>query len=138
MLEYRFGPKSRILAVDTSFPPGDGYARFGAEYQPAGWGVPGLTLFADGRVGEHDYSRVIGGLRLYFGGAKSLKDRHRLDDPGNVAQEAADVALSGDQTQAAGSVCPGVETLEATSQDNITAGTTLACSDPAFSTSDSR
>jgi hypothetical protein len=52
------------------------------EYQTQ---IKGLALFAEGGVGENDYSHVLGGIRLYFGGGcKSLKDRHRKDDPDNI------------------------------------------------------
>lgn len=40
------------------------------------------SLFVDATFGEDDTSYVGGGLRLYFGNsAKSLKQRHREDDP---------------------------------------------------------
>lgn len=52
------------------------------EYQTQ---IKGLALFADAGFGENDYSHLIGGIRLYFGGGcKSLKDRHRKDDPDNI------------------------------------------------------
>ena len=51
------------------------------EYQPAIEGFSGLSVFADAAFGDDDYSSVMVGLRYYFGGKKSLKDRHRRDDP---------------------------------------------------------
>lgn len=50
------------------------------------WQTPvrGLALFVDGGVGDNSYSHLMGGVRIYFGGNKSLKDRHRKDDPSNI------------------------------------------------------
>jgi hypothetical protein len=53
----------------------------GLEYQTS---LPGVALFVDGGVGDHNYRQVLGGIRIYFGGKKSLKDRHRKDDPENM------------------------------------------------------
>lgn len=54
---------------------------FGAEFQPGFAAAPGLSLFADGEVGENDYYSALLGIRYYFGETKSLIDRHRRDDP---------------------------------------------------------
>ena len=51
------------------------------EYQTP---VKGLAIFATGGVGENNYAHLMGGVRLYFGGDKSLKDRHRRDDPDSI------------------------------------------------------
>jgi hypothetical protein len=59
--------------------------RAGFEYQPGIAGWSGLALFADGTVGDDGYASALGGVRFYFGENKSLKDRHRKDDPGNDA-----------------------------------------------------
>jgi hypothetical protein len=50
------------------------------------WQTPksGVALFADGGVGENGYAHLLGGVRVYFGGSKPLKARHRQDDPSNV------------------------------------------------------
>ena len=50
------------------------------------WQTPvnGWAVFADGGIGENGYAHLLGGLRMYFGGNKSLKDRHRQDDPSNI------------------------------------------------------
>jgi len=61
---------------------GDAGARFSAEYQPGITSLPGLSLFADGIVAE-DFDQVLIGIRYYFGETKSLKRRHREDDPQN-------------------------------------------------------
>lgn len=63
----------------------DHSARVGFEYQPAIDGWSGLALFADGAVGDDGFASALGGVRFYFGENKSLKDRHRKDDPGNDA-----------------------------------------------------
>ncbi len=53
----------------------------GFEYQPET--LP-ASLFVDAMVGTDHYTSVMGGLRFYFGGDdKSLKARHREDDPGH-------------------------------------------------------
>lgn len=50
------------------------------------WQTPmkGVALFADAGVGDANYAHVLGGIRIYFGGSKSLKERHRNDDPDNI------------------------------------------------------
>lgn len=62
----------------------DGALNLGLEYQPALSQLGGLTLFADGSIGDNDNSSILGGVRFYFGEAKSLKRRHREDDPQNI------------------------------------------------------
>lgn len=52
-----------------------------AEFQPGIAALPGLSVFADTTVGDDSYVNVAVGLRYYFGAEKSLKLRHRLDDP---------------------------------------------------------
>lgn len=53
----------------------------GFEYQPET--LPG-SLFVDAMVGSDHYTSIMGGLRIYFGADdKSLKARHREDDPGH-------------------------------------------------------
>ena len=54
---------------------------FGGEFQPGFAAAPGLSLFAEGDVGEDDYYTAFVGIRYYFGETKSLRDRHRKDDP---------------------------------------------------------
>lgn len=49
--------------------------------------VNGLSLFTRTMVAENDYDHVLLGLRYYFGGEKSLKKRHRHDDPRSVVQD---------------------------------------------------
>jgi len=46
--------------------------------------VSGVAVFADAGVGDHNYAHVMGGVRVYFGGSKPLKNRHRKDDPSNI------------------------------------------------------
>ena len=59
------------------------------EWQPAVEGMTGLSFFAEGAVGEDDYSSVNAGIRFYFGEGPTLKDRHRRDDPpDNVVEKA--------------------------------------------------
>ena len=57
----------------------------GAEYMPGLKILPGLTLFARGSWGESDYHSVVAGVKYYFGNGKTLKQKHREDDPENMA-----------------------------------------------------
>ncbi|HMP81701.1 MAG TPA: hypothetical protein PKA41_03220 [Verrucomicrobiota bacterium] len=49
-----------------------------AEYQTP---LRGLALTAEVAVGSYDYDHWLLGVRYYFGGNKSLRDRQRQDDP---------------------------------------------------------
>jgi hypothetical protein len=60
---------------------GKNFAVVGLEYQTP---VRGLALFVDGGLGDSDFRQLTGGVRYYFGGAKTLKARHRQDDPENI------------------------------------------------------
>jgi hypothetical protein len=62
------------------------------EYQTP---IRGLALFVDGGVGENDYSHLIGGARIYFGDNKTLKDRHRKDDPSNILSDFINTGITG-------------------------------------------
>lgn len=66
-----------------------GFGRLGLEYQPGIAAMPGLALFADAAAGDNGYYKVFVGLRVYFGSVKSLKDRHRRDDPENTLAASA-------------------------------------------------
>ncbi len=55
--------------------------RLGAEFQP---GESGLTLFVDAATGNNGFDYLLLGARWYFGESKSLKRRHREDDPVNA------------------------------------------------------
>ena len=67
-VRYMEGPGA-IGVVDVEWQPHNG---------------SGLSLYAKGSFGDHDYKQVLGGVRYYFGDpGKSLIDRHRQDDPGN-------------------------------------------------------
>lgn len=60
-------------------------ANVGLEYQTTALGMSGLSVFADSSVGKDDYYSVLVGLRFYFGNEdKSLKRRHREDDPDGI------------------------------------------------------
>ncbi|MDP2329707.1 MAG: hypothetical protein Q8M19_03285 [Reyranella sp.] len=51
------------------------------EYQPDFVASRNVSFFADGSAGDDSFYRVTGGVRLYFGPAKTLIRRHREDDP---------------------------------------------------------
>jgi hypothetical protein len=65
-----------------------------AEYMFRGLGAP-MSLFANGRVGEDDYREVRGGVRIYLGAKpdKSLRNRHRTQDPPNYVPTFPDLIL---------------------------------------------
>ena len=66
----------------------EGLGRIGLEFQPDLPAIPGLTLFADAAVGGDGHNQVFIGLRIYFGGSKkSLRDRHRRDDPKSTLRD---------------------------------------------------
>lgn len=53
--------------------------RVGFEYRPGFEVIPGLTFFAEGAIGEHNYNRIYGGIRIFFGPSETLKKRYRYD-----------------------------------------------------------
>lgn len=55
-----------------------------AEWQVPSRSLPGLALFIDAAKGNKDFDMAIVGVRYYFGGNKSLIQRHRQDDPDNL------------------------------------------------------
>lgn len=75
------------LALDVGASKADKFDRqhLGVEYQTH---VKGLALFADAAQGDNGYDHVMGGLTYYFGGNKTLKQRHREDDPKNLLLDA--------------------------------------------------
>jgi hypothetical protein len=60
------------------------------------WQLPdsGFSLYADGAVGSDDHSTIFGGIRYHFGEQKSLKRRHREDDPLNWIEILKRVAMA--------------------------------------------
>lgn len=50
------------------------------EYQTP---VKGLAVFGDVGLGDNNFFQLLGGVRYYIGGNKTLKARHRTDDPSN-------------------------------------------------------
>jgi len=75
------------LSLGGGYASHDGFGRAGVEFQPGIAALPGLAFFADGEVGENGYDRVFAGFRYYFGDTKSLKLRHRQDDPGDIVTD---------------------------------------------------
>lgn len=47
----------------------------------------GVSLFAEGRIGEDEYRGAWAGVRMYLGDEKSLIRRHREDDPTDWAED---------------------------------------------------
>lgn len=54
------------------------------EYQTP---ISGLTLTAEAAYGDNGYDHLLFGIRYYFGGKKTLRDRHRQDDPHGLMQQ---------------------------------------------------
>ena len=73
--------------------------RVGMEWQIGEVGVP-VSLTADARFGENDFTSVSAGLKIYFGGEdKSLIQRHREDDPPNRSVDAFTGAAAAGQNR---------------------------------------
>ncbi|MEI8175241.1 MAG: hypothetical protein WCG78_00030 [Candidatus Omnitrophota bacterium] len=71
------------------------------EYMPGLKVLPGVAFFADARWGESNYHSFLTGVTYYFGpGNKSLKARHREDDPQNQALKGLFLASQGGLTNA--------------------------------------
>ncbi len=47
----------------------------------------GVSLFAEGRIGEDEYRGAWAGVRMYLGDEKTLIRRHREDDPTDWAED---------------------------------------------------
>jgi len=54
------------------------------EYQTP---IHGLTVFAEVARGENDYDHTLFGVQFYIGKPKSLKLRHRQDDPPSIVPD---------------------------------------------------
>ncbi|MFM2169742.1 MAG: hypothetical protein RIS79_4113 [Verrucomicrobiota bacterium] len=78
---------------------GKNFCIVGLEYQTP---VRGMSVFVDGGLGDNDFRQLTGGLRIYFGGDKPLKARHRQDDPENITSifsGTGGAAISGPRAQ---------------------------------------
>ena len=76
-----------MLELEPGVHAGDFLGSLGVEYQlDLAW-ASGLCVFAEGAIGEGSYDRWYGGIRYYFGSKKSLKLRHRTDDPSSLTPE---------------------------------------------------
>lgn len=64
------------------------------EYQTP---IAGLALFADGALGDASFYSLVGGVRYYFGAKKSLKARHRQDDPQSLPGSNLATSIAGGQ-----------------------------------------
>lgn len=70
------------LSVGHRFTADRNALALGAEYQlDQTLFNNGVSLFAEGRIGEDDYNAIWAGVRLYLGDEKTLMRRHREDDP---------------------------------------------------------
>lgn len=58
-----------------------------AEWQLPTPSLPGLALYLDAAKGGGRFDQTIVGVRYYFGGSKTLIERHRRDDPDNLLSE---------------------------------------------------
>lgn len=76
------------LSVGHRYTNGRNAIAVGVEYQlEQDMFAGGVSLFAEGRIGEDDYKAVWGGVRLYLADEKSLMKRHREDDPTGLNEE---------------------------------------------------
>ena len=92
------------------------------EWQPQGLGVP-VSLFVEGQVGSNSHASVFGGFRFHFGaGDKSLKRRHREDDPVNPLMNLLATTCTGVFPAGSGFVIDGI-----TSKDGIVSAYTDSC-----------
>ncbi len=68
------------LRVGASFTTAfrDSLGKGEIEYQTP---INGLALTAEAAIGDHGYDHWLLGVRYYFGGKKSLRERQRQDDP---------------------------------------------------------
>ena len=68
------------LLVSASFTTAfnDNLGKGNLEYQTP---INGLALTTEAALGNHGYDHLLFGIRYYFGGKKSLRERHRQDDP---------------------------------------------------------
>lgn len=82
-LRYYFTENGNVYAGHR-YLGGENALALGAEVaQPLGHGVM-ASLFAEANFGEGNYHGAWGGLKFYFGlDDKTLKDRHRREDPNN-------------------------------------------------------
>ena len=72
-----------VLSIGGETSPGIDFGRISAEWRPGFEALPGLSLFADGEFGNHDYESVRIGFTYHFGSSSSsLLDRDRREDPG--------------------------------------------------------
>lgn len=67
--------------IETRFE--QNYASLEVEYECSSSPV---SIFTAASVGESEYKDISIGLRYYFGKKKSLKERHRHDDPRSVVR----------------------------------------------------
>lgn len=67
----------------------------------------GVALFAEGRIGEDDYTGGWAGMRMYFGENKSLMRRHREDDPTDWAEDSVFSVVNGASNSSANGEVPG-------------------------------
>jgi len=87
-VDVRYYPRNNLmLEFETGVHAGDFLGSLGIEYQLDLAQISGLCVFAEGAVGEGRYDRWFGGIRYYFGSKKSLKKRHRTDDPSSLTPE---------------------------------------------------
>ena len=77
-----FATDNLLFHVEGEYDPErEGLGRFGAEYLPGFEALPGLSFYGEAAIGNHDYGRVLGGIRMHFGphGERTLKERYRYD-----------------------------------------------------------
>ena len=71
------------ISVGHRYINGTHAAAMGTELSLTGHGATGVSIFAEGRFGEKSYNSAFTGIKIYFGGKKTLIDRQRTEDPEN-------------------------------------------------------
>lgn len=71
------------LSTGYRYLNGGHFGMIGAEHALNGTKRTGISVFADAMAGEHDVGQARIGVKFYFGGAKTLIQRHRTEDPEN-------------------------------------------------------
>ncbi|MCM8781760.1 MAG: hypothetical protein NC828_01735 [Candidatus Omnitrophica bacterium] len=85
-LILRYYPMDNLaLNAGCAYSGGNTAGVIGIEYMPRLKIFSGLTLFARGSWGENNFHSVTAGVKYYFGKGKTLKQKHREDDPENIA-----------------------------------------------------
>lgn len=71
--------------------------------------IKGLSAFGIVGFGDNDFFQVLGGIRYYMGKDKTLKARHRQDDPTNILTDMQGTNQAAGQDPGNGSSTPFID-----------------------------